>query len=99
MMVTSVWTACRSVVASALQRRSAIADLAGRDDLVRLLVALLAPAAPAEAVRIVVITGRGGVGKSALAVHLAHQISDQFPDGQWFADLRGAGQSPADIGR
>jgi DNA-binding SARP family transcriptional activator len=77
----------------------AIADLAGRDDLVRHLVALLTPAAPAQAVRIVVITGRGGVGKSALAVHLAHQISDQFPDGQLFADLRGAEQSPADIGR
>ena len=34
-------------------------------------------------------TGRQGVGKSALAVHLAHQVRDRFPDAQLFANLRG----------
>ena len=48
------------------------------------------------AVPVVLLAGTPGVGKTALAVHVAHAIADRFPDGQLYADLRGAGPDPLD---
>jgi hypothetical protein len=45
-----------------------------------------------QAVVIAVIAGKPGVGKSALAIHLAHQLVPAFPDGQLYVNLRGAGR-------
>ncbi|MDV6286636.1 BTAD domain-containing putative transcriptional regulator [Rhodococcus jostii] len=36
---------------------------------------------------VIVVTGPPGAGKTAFAVHLAHQLREQFPDGQWFTTL------------
>ncbi|MEU3984650.1 BTAD domain-containing putative transcriptional regulator [Streptomyces sp. NPDC026672] len=47
----------------------------------------------------VVVAGPAGVGKSALALAAAHELSDRFPDGRIFVELgRGApdGTHPAD---
>lgn len=45
---------------------------------------------------IAAVNGLAGVGKSALAVSVAHQVVDRFPDGQLYADLRGTttGRAP-----
>lgn len=56
------------------------------------------PGARPGHLRIAAVTGPGGVGKTALVIHVAHGVSEQFPDGQLHADLRGGDAYPADSG-
>lgn len=80
-----------------------IPDFTGRGQVVRLLMKQVggeeAPHDAERAVRVGVIVGQGGAGKTTLAVHVAHLLAPSFPDGQLFARLRAGDRavSPADI--
>jgi DNA-binding SARP family transcriptional activator/predicted negative regulator of RcsB-dependent stress response len=74
-----------------------IADFTGRTEQIEQIGQHLTQAAAEDArgaVPIVVIVGRGGVGKSTIAVHASHGVADRFPDGQLFADLHGGAAHP-----
>lgn len=64
-----------------------VADFVGRAGLVRQITRLLAPEL---SVPIVALAGCPGVGKTALAIHAAHQLTERFPDGQLYVNLHGA---------
>ncbi|MFC5748517.1 AfsR/SARP family transcriptional regulator [Actinomadura rugatobispora] len=70
-----------------------IADFTGRDGEVAHLTEVLTEPRPAT-VAMAGIAGLGGLGKTTLAVHVAHRIAGSFPDGQLYADLRGASADP-----
>ncbi|MGW1071920.1 AfsR/SARP family transcriptional regulator [Streptomyces sp. NPDC002537] len=79
------------------QLPAGIPDFTGREELVQSVRdALTETSGPA--VMIAMLTGIGGVGKTTLAVHAAHAARPDFPDGQLYVDLQGAGPHPADSG-
>jgi DNA-binding SARP family transcriptional activator/Tfp pilus assembly protein PilF len=75
------------------QLPAAVAAFAGRGTELASLDALLPRAEPVSggpaAVVISALSGTAGVGKTALAVHWAHQVSARFPDGQLYVNLQG----------
>jgi transcriptional regulator with XRE-family HTH domain/tetratricopeptide (TPR) repeat protein len=75
-----------------------IADFTGRGEEVTRIRRILAEHTQRDspgAVTIVVLVGAGGLGKTTLAVHVAHSLLAQFPDGQLYAHLLGVSKRPA----
>jgi tetratricopeptide (TPR) repeat protein len=63
---------------------------AGRDrELAELDALLEAVNEQPNTVVISALSGTGGVGKTALALHWARRVADRFPDGQLYLNLRG----------
>ncbi|MFE4973379.1 BTAD domain-containing putative transcriptional regulator [Kitasatospora sp. NPDC056651] len=79
------------------QLPSGLPDFTGRAEEVDTLTDQLS-AAGGRAVVVSALDGMGGVGKTTLAVHAARLVRARFPDGQLFADLRGADRTPPDPG-
>lgn len=69
-------------------------DFLGRHHQVAQLRRDLSAPGDERRVRIAVISGAPGVGKSALALAVAHEVREAFPDGQLYAQLRGTETVP-----
>lgn len=92
--------AVRDAAARPRQLVSDIGDFTGRAEHIAEICQLIADSRPqggdgGTAVPVAVVVGKGGVGKSALTVHVAHKlVAECFPDGQLYTNLRGSHTTP-----
>ncbi|MFD7967986.1 AfsR/SARP family transcriptional regulator [Streptomyces clavifer] len=77
------------------QLPATVPDFTGRASFVRELGARLVTS-EGSVMAVSALAGIGGVGKTTLAVHVAHQARPHFPDGQLYVDLQGAGARAAE---
>ncbi|MEW2352380.1 BTAD domain-containing putative transcriptional regulator [Spirillospora sp. NPDC029432] len=85
---------CRAPVPRQLP--AAICDFTGRRDEVAALSGPLLSGSGRGGPVLLVVNGTAGVGKTALAVHVAHRAAALFVHGQLYAVLRGPGSRPVD---
>ncbi|MES5821817.1 BTAD domain-containing putative transcriptional regulator [Streptomyces sp. RG80] len=77
------------------QLPATVPDFTGRAAFVSELSDVLATA-EGRVMAVSALAGIGGVGKTTLAVHVAHEARSAFPDGQLYVDLQGAGSRAAE---
>ncbi|WP_020662007.1 AfsR/SARP family transcriptional regulator [Amycolatopsis benzoatilytica] len=69
-------------------------DFTGRAEVISSLVAKLHRHAETGRPTVAVLSGPPGIGKSSIAVRVAHAVRELFPDGQLHVDLAGTSSSP-----
>ncbi|MEU5685446.1 AfsR/SARP family transcriptional regulator [Streptomyces venezuelae] len=77
------------------QLPATVPDFTGRASFVNELSDILSTA-EGRVMAVSALAGIGGVGKTTLAVHVAHVARAHFPDGQLYVDLQGAGARVAE---
>ncbi|MGW6604050.1 AfsR/SARP family transcriptional regulator [Streptomyces sp. NPDC055036] len=77
------------------QLPATVPDFTGRVSFVRELGKRLSTV-EGSVMAVSALAGIGGVGKTTLAVHVAHTARMYFPDGQLYVDLQGAGTRAAE---
>ncbi|MFI9152886.1 BTAD domain-containing putative transcriptional regulator [Streptomyces sp. NPDC053367] len=77
------------------QLPATVPDFTGRASFVSELSEVLT-SSEGRVMAVSALAGIGGVGKTTLAVHVAHQARPAFPDGQLYVDLQGAGPRAAE---
>ncbi|GGS05207.1 regulatory protein AfsR [Streptomyces aureoverticillatus] len=77
------------------QLPATVQDFTGRVSFVKELSDILSTA-EGRVMAVSALAGIGGVGKTTLAVHVAHAARTHFPDGQLYVDLQGAGPRAAE---
>jgi tetratricopeptide (TPR) repeat protein/DNA-binding XRE family transcriptional regulator len=71
------------------QLPAAVSHFTGRARELDALTSMLDESGAARTVVICALAGTAGVGKTATAVHWAHQVAGLFPDGQLYVNLHG----------
>ncbi len=92
------YDAARDAWLPVFQLPAAPADFTGRAKESARLMAAITPRPDQPGVPLTVICGPPGAGKTALALHVAHIASSQFPDGQLWVHLAGMSARPRDPG-